>query len=138
MPIRSSGSFKVNADGHGQFEGVISLENNGGFSSVRYMCENVKIGNNTNISLRIKGDGKNYQFRIKSNSSDYYSYIYPFSTSGVWEEVQIPLKDMYPAFRGRKLSRPNFSKDNIEQIAFLIGNKNEENFRLLIDRIELK
>ncbi|MDC3220705.1 CIA30 family protein, partial [Flavobacteriales bacterium] len=34
MGGKSSGSFKLNSEGHGLFEGVISLENNGGFSSV--------------------------------------------------------------------------------------------------------
>jgi hypothetical protein len=45
---------------------------------------------------------------------------------------------MYPSFRGRKLDKPNFSEDYIEEIAFLIGNKSEEKFQLLIDKIELK
>jgi hypothetical protein len=85
-----------------------------------------------------KGDNKKYQFRIKSNSRDYYSYISPFSTNGDWQEIQIPLKDMYPSFRGRNLEKPNFSEDYIEEITFLIGNKNEEKFELLIDKIELE
>ena len=138
MGGRSSGSFSLNSEGHGVFEGAISLQNNGGFSSVRYKMGKLQIEGATKIILKIKGDGKKYQFRIKSNSGDYYSYIYPFSTTGEWEEVQILLKDMYPAFRGRNLDQPNFSKDHIDEIAFLIGNKTEESFKLLIDKIELK
>ncbi len=138
MGGKSSGTFKLNSDGNGVFEGAVSLKNNGGFSSVRYQFEKSPIKEYTKIILKIKGDGKNYQFRIKSNSEDYYSYIYTFSTSGEWEEVQINLKDMYPSFRGRKLDMPNFSKDYMEEIAFLIGNKTEEKFKLLIDKIELK
>ena len=45
---------------------------------------------------------------------------------------------MYPSFRGRKLNQANFSNDYIEEIAFLIANKRQENFKLLIDKIELK
>ena len=45
---------------------------------------------------------------------------------------------MYPAFRGRKLSIGNFSSKNIEEIAFLIGNKKEEHFKLEIDKIYLQ
>ncbi|MDX1769545.1 MAG: CIA30 family protein, partial [Arenibacter troitsensis] len=44
---------------------------------------------------------------------------------------------MYPSFRGRKLDMPNFSKNSIEEIVFLIGNKRTENFTLLIDKIAL-
>jgi len=45
---------------------------------------------------------------------------------------------MYPSFRGRKLDQPNFSKDCIEEIAFLFGNKSQEKFKLIIDKIEWK
>ena len=138
MGGKSSGSFNLNSDGYGVFVGDISLENNGGFSSVRYRFEKILINKSTKISIRIKGDGKKYQFRIKSNSGDYYSYISPFSTTGEWQEIEIPLKDMYPSFRGRKLDQPNFSNDGIEEITFLMGNKNKEKFLLLIDKIELK
>lgn len=138
MGGRSSGNFTLSPEGYGVFEGSVSLENNGGFSSVRYGFEKIKVKEFTKITLKIKGDGKDFQFRLKSNSDDYYSYISSFSTTGEWEEIEIPLKDMYPSFRGRKLDLPNFSKDYIEEIAFLIGNKNKENFKLLIDAIELK
>lgn len=138
MGGRSSGSFGLNEDGHGIFQGFVSLENNGGFSSVRYQCGKIEVKNFTKISLKIKGDGKPYQFRIKANASDSYSYISTFSTNGDWQEAEILLKDMHASFRGRMLDIPNFDKDCIEEIAFLIGNKNEERFQLLIDKIELR
>lgn len=138
MGGKSSGNIKLNSEGQGVFEGSISLENNGGFSSVRYRFEKLQIKNSTQIILKIKGDGKKYQFRIKSNSEDKHSYIFPFSTSGKWQEIQVLLKDMYPSFRGRKLDQPNFANDYIEEITFLIGNKRQEEFKLLIDKIELK
>ena len=138
MGGKSSGSFKLSNDGHGLFEGSISLENNGGFSSVRYRFERKLIKESTKIILKLRGDGKQYQFRIKSNTGDYYSYISPFSTTGEWQEIEILLKDMYPSFRGRRLDQPNFSSEYIEEITFLIGNKSQEQFKLLIDQIELK
>lgn len=133
----SSGTFKLNPDGHGIFEGAISLENNGGFSMLRYQFDKMKVNNDSKIRIRLKGDGKNYQFRIKDKSSNYYSYISSFETSSEWQEIAIPLKDMYPSFRGKKLDLPNFDQNNIEEIAFLIGNKKSEHFKLLIDKIEL-
>jgi NADH dehydrogenase [ubiquinone] 1 alpha subcomplex assembly factor 1 len=133
----SSSAFKLSPDGHGVFEGTVSLENNGGFSMVRYQFEKMKTSNNDKIVIKLKGDGKKYELRIKDNSNNYYSYISSFTTSGEWQEIEIPLKDMYPSFRGRKLDSPNFSKNYIEDIAFLIGNKKPEKFKLLIDKIEL-
>ena len=138
MGGKSSGSFVLSPQGYGVFKGSISLDNNGGFSSVRYKFDRKLMKDVTKIKLYIKGDGKNYQFRIKSNSDDYYSYISTFSTNGDWQEIEIPLKEMYPSFRGRKIDKQNFSEDYIAEIAFLIGNKNKETFELLIDKIELR
>jgi hypothetical protein len=138
MGGRSSGNFRLNAEGHGVFEGEISLENNGGFSSVRFGFEKILIKDNTKINIKLRGDGKNYQFRIKSNTGDYYSFVSPFSTSGEWQEIEIPLKDMYPSFRGRRLDISNFSSDSFEELTFLIGNEKNEKFELVIDKIDLK
>lgn len=138
MGGRSNGSFKVDSDGHGVFSGYVSLENNGGFSSVRHRTEAVAIGDASVVHLRVKGDGNTYQFRLKARSSDYYSYVGKFKTSGEWETIAIKLNTMYPSFRGRTLDFANFDQETIEEMAFLIANKREESFTLLIDKIELR
>ena len=138
MGGRSSSNFMLNADGFGVFWGNISLANNGGFSSLRHEFKPIKLKEDTKIRVKLKGDGKKYQIRIKNNSRNRYSYINTFSTSGEWQEIEIPLKEMYPSFRGSKLDKPNFSHDYIEEIVFLIGNKKNESFKLFIDKIELK
>ena len=138
MGGRSSSTFELNEDGLGTFEGNISLENNGGFSSLRYRFLKKTIKQYTQVKITLRGDGKKYQFRVKSNARDYYSYIAPFLTSGEWQEIVIPLEDMYASFRGRILNKPNFSNDSIEELTFLIGNKKIEKFKLLIDKIVLE
>ena len=45
--------------------GNISLENNGGFSSVRHSFRKKVVSEFEQIVLKVKGDGKTYQFRIK-------------------------------------------------------------------------
>ena len=136
MGGRSEGKFSINEEGNGIFQGKVSLENNGGFSSLRHSL-NAKVGNNTKVRITLKGDGKAYQFRIKSSPYDRHSYISEFQTTGVWQEVVIPLSAMYPAFRGRKLEISNFNSAQISELALLIGNKEAENFRLEISKIEL-
>ncbi|KKN12582.1 hypothetical protein LCGC14_1015030 [marine sediment metagenome] len=138
MGGESSSTFRLDATGLGVFEGSISLENNGGFSSLRYDFQKINVNHYTKIHIKIKGDGKDFQFRIKDNTETSHSYIKPFSTTGDWQEIEIFLADMYPQYRGRRLDMPNFSEDYIEEITFLIGNKKEENFKLLIDSIVLK
>ncbi len=138
MGGRSSGSFSLSPEGYGVFAGRVSLENNGGFSSVRYGFEKIKVKEYSKITVKLKGDGKAYQLRVKDDSGTYYSYIAEFATSGEWQEIEIPLVDMYPSFRGRKLDLPNFSRSTIEEIVFLIGNKKPQEFKLVIDTIALK
>ena len=138
MGGRSNSSFKLSDEGFGVFEGHVSLENNGGFSMVRYRFESQEVGAFTKVCIRLKGDGKSYQFRIKTNKNDDHAYIGLFNTTKSWTNIEIPFKVMYPAFRGRKLDIGNYTGERMEEIAFLIGNKKEESFKLEIDTIELK
>lgn len=138
MGGQSQGNFQITKHGYAEFSGFVSLKNNGGFSSVRCEVEKRDIQKYQQIVLKIKGDGKNYQLRVKDKSQNYFSYVKEFKTSGDWEEISINLNEMYPSFRGRKLSLPNFSSNYIEEVAILIGNKREENFMLFIDKIYLQ
>lgn len=134
----SSGTFSINENGNGIFKGTVSLKNNGGFSSVKYRFKEIRTKEYSKIVLRVKGDGKNYQFRVKEKSSDSHSYITTFHTSKEWETIRIPLSELFPSFRGRKLDKPNYDKKAIEEIAFLIANKKAERFNLEIDSILLE
>jgi hypothetical protein len=138
MGGQSESKFYLNLEGEGTFEGTVSLENNGGFCSVKYVFDSINLKRFTHICLRVKGDGKKYQCRVKSSRDDHHSYVYPFQTNTDWQIIEIPLAEMYPVFRGRKLEIPNYDDSNLEEIAFLIGNKKEEVFQLLINRIEVK
>ena len=133
----SNGKFKIDENGNGVFFGNVSTENYGGFSSVRYQMKTKNISGFSKVSIRLKGDGKNYQFRIKDDINSYYSYITTFKTSGEWETITLNLNDLYPSFRGQTLNLPNFDSHFLEEIVFLIGNKKDESFELKLDKIEL-
>ncbi len=138
MGGQSNGTFYITDAGKGIFSGNISLENNGGFSMVQYAFETKNISSFSKVSIYLKGDGKTYQFRVKSSIDDSYSYVISFETSGAWETIEIPFNTMYPSFRGRKLDKANYPGQQLEMVAFLIGNKKEERFKLEIDSIVLK
>lgn len=138
MGGRSAGNFKLNDEGHGVFFGKVSLENNGGFSSVRYLFNRKNIEGYRFVKIRLKGDGNTYQFRIKTNQNDYYSYNASFDTSGEWEVIELPLALMYPSYRGRKLAMGNFPALKMSEIRFLIGNNKPQSFELLIDKLRLE
>lgn len=131
----STSSLKLTDDGHGQFTGHVSLANNGGFASIQLETM-IKLEDEKKfIVLRVKGDGKRYEFRLKGESSQPESYVHSFATSGKWEEIKLSISEFYPSFRGRQLTIPNFNFESIGQLSILIANKQEEDFELLIDWI---
>lgn len=138
MGGRSDGAFTLNEAGHAVFHGEVSLENNGGFSSVRYRFPQKDVSDYEKVVLRLKGDKKQYQFRVKSDDKDSHSYVYAFETTGDWETIEIPLSEMQPQFRGRRLNMPNYPNEVMKEIAFLIGNKKAQDFKLILDSIVLK
>jgi hypothetical protein len=134
----SKSSLVLTDAGHGQFSGHVSLANNGGFASIQLNTA-IKLAEEKKfIVLRVKGDGKAYEFRLKGDISQSESYVHQFTTTGEWENIKLPIGDFYPQFRGRKLNIPNFNFKSIEQVSFLIANKQEEDFKLLIDWIGLE
>ncbi|MDX1591219.1 MAG: CIA30 family protein [Balneolaceae bacterium] len=133
----SSGNFELSPEGHGLFYGEVSLENGGGFSSIRYRFQGTTVTPDTNVRLRLKGDGKPYQFLVKHDVRSYYSYTAEFQTTGDWQVVEIPLSEMKPEFRGNLLNQANFAHNQIQEVHIQIANGKEESFRLLIDEIML-
>ena len=134
----SRGAFKISENGTALFTGTVSLENNGGFSSLRYNTGITNVEGYTTLKIYLKGDGKKYQVRIQENNDDYFSYIATFQTSEKWETIEIPLKEMFPSFRGQKLDRPNFNGKTVVGLTFLIGNKKAESFTLELQKAYLK
>ena len=134
----SSSDFYIDDAGNGVFNGVVSTKNNGGFCSVRHFFKTTSIKEHKVFSIVLKGDNKKYQFRVKSKVNDYYSYIYEFETTSEWQTIEIPINQMYASFRGRTLNLPNYDGTSLEEMAFLIGNKTDESFQLVIDKIEVK
>ncbi len=134
----SKSSLMLTDAGHGQFSGHVSLANNGGFASVQ-LNKTIQLAEEDKfIVLRIKGDGKRYEFRLTGERLQSESYVHQFTTSGEWQNIKLAISEFYPQFRGRKLNLPNFNFKSIEQMSFLIANKQEEDFNLLIDWIGLE
>jgi hypothetical protein len=114
------------------------MANNGGFASIQLNTTIKLVEEKKFIVLRIKGDGKRYEFRLKGDNSQSESYVQQFDTSGEWENIKLEISKFYPQYRGRKLNIPNFNFKSIEELSFLIANKQEEDFELLIDWIGLE
>ncbi len=138
MGGRSNGAFSVNKNGNGVFSGKISLENNGGFSSVMHSISEPKdLSEFSHVKLKVKGDGSIYQFRMKENANDRHAYKHEFKTTGMWQEIDLAFKDFIPSFRGRTLDLPSYTGSALSEIRFLIGNKKTQEFRLEVEFIKV-
>ncbi|NTV47292.1 MAG: CIA30 family protein [Chlorobiales bacterium] len=135
----SQSTLVVTAVGTAMFEGYVSLENNGGFASVRTVQRDYELDDCKGILLRVKGDGKIYKFRIRTDKrSDGVTYEHPFQTEkGIWTLHQLPFSDFVPTFRGEVLSnQPPLQPDGIQQFGIMISNKQSGSFCLEIDWIK--
>ncbi|MFD2515992.1 CIA30 family protein [Pontibacter locisalis] len=138
MGGKSTSELTRSEQGNAVFTGYVSLENDGGFASMQYHFNPKDISGYDKAVIRLKGDGKEYQFRVKADLSERASYVYTFKSSGDWQTIEIPLSKMEPTYRGNKLNQPNFEASKLQEIRFMIGNGKAENFRLEIDKIELQ
>ncbi len=121
------------------FKGTVSLENNGGFASTRTIPRSYELDGHEGIMLRVKGDGKKYQFRLRTDDRfDGISYRYEFATEvDTWMTIAIPFQEFAPVFRGRILEDVEpIVPEEIQQMGFLIANKQAEKFQLEVDWIK--
>ncbi len=135
MGGRSASTITTAVDGGLHFSGKVSLENNGGFCMVKSVLSQPVNKEATTCTITVVGDGKTYQFRLKPSSSDRESYVMNFTTDKTEQTFTFDIADFKPYFRGRSLNLPPITNEKIEEIAFLIGNKKEESFNLIIKNV---
>lgn len=136
----STSSMELNNDGTVTFRGMVSLENNGGFASVRAPVTSQSKSRFKGVALRVRGDGSIYSVRFRTNRNfDGYAYQAKFQTEkDNWIEYKVPFSDFKPTFRGRTLdNKPKLESKNIEQIGLLIADYQFGQFSLDIDWIKL-
>jgi NADH dehydrogenase [ubiquinone] 1 alpha subcomplex assembly factor 1 len=122
---------------HGMvFSGVLSLENNGGFSSI-YIRDDFDLSDASGICLKVLGDGRTYQLRLEGDAV--YRERWPVSFRGTfetvvneWIEVVIPFDYLEQTWRGRELSGYEFSKDDVRRLSLMLADKQRGEFSLKV------
>jgi len=135
----SKGNHKHHSD-HLQFYGTLSLENNGGFSSIR-MYEKLDLGGCKGVRLRVRGDGRTYQVRFQADArltnNRWVSFRSEFATeAGVWIDVDVPFDSLKQSFHGRELSGYDFDPKKIQMLGFLLADKNPGAFDLSVQWVK--
>ena len=112
------------------FQGEVSLENNGGFASVRSLPARHDLAGCDAFVVRVRGDGRSYKFTARSFDSAIYQTVFA-TENGEWEEHRLPLAEFVPTFRGRILSgEPPLDPAKVTSVGFLISDKQEGPFQL--------
>jgi len=139
----SRSTLQEHEDGYAQFRGTVSLENNGGFASVRARTQRpIDLSDFKGISVRVRGDGKIYSLRlrtVKNGRLTRYSYEARFATnSGEWETYKLAYSDFSPVFRGNPVrGNPDLNSDAILEIGFMIQDGQEGPFRLDVQKLSV-
>lgn len=132
----SSGRM-VEDGGSLRFEGELSLENNGGFASVRRFLD-TEIQDAAGVRITLRGDGRRYQFRLRQDGRfDGVTWRAEFDTGGDWQTVELLFTDFAPVFRGRPVPEAGpVLPERVRQIGFMVADKREGPFALEIRSIE--
>ena len=121
------------------FAGTLSLENQGGFASVRSPEVDIGFTGSNGVAVRIRGDGKTYKLSARTDRAfDGIMYQASFTTStGKWTEVRIPFGDFAATYHGRVLTdRPPLAAEAVSSFGFLISDGQEGPFRLEVEWIK--
>jgi NADH dehydrogenase [ubiquinone] 1 alpha subcomplex assembly factor 1 len=134
----SSSQMRFDVAGHAAFEGVVSLENNGGFASVRASLD-LGCANTMAYLLTVWGDGHTYKLNLRTNTGfDGVNYQAAFTPAqGVWTQVALPLAAFVPNFRGRRVpGAPPLQPEMVRQVGLMISDRQAGEFRLMVKAIE--
>ncbi|MEZ9882750.1 CIA30 family protein [Vibrio splendidus] len=127
-------------DNMSRFRGELSLENNGGFSSVKRSIES-PTHEIDSVELVFVGDGRTYQLRFTtSKDGNRVQYKHDFDTmKGKQFNKAFHFDDFQAVFRGRLLSdAPELKAQDIKQIGFLIADKQPSFFDLDLIQLHFK
>ncbi len=128
----STSSFRV-TNGVAVFRGEVSLENSGGFASVRSSPVRQSLAGHDAFVVRARGDGRRYKLTVRTEAGfDTPIYQCAFTTRhGEWEEHRLAFKDFLPTFRGRVLTDvPALNPARVVSVGFLISDKQAGPFKL--------
>jgi hypothetical protein len=122
-------------DEHGMFfEGHVSLENNGGFASMRSSTQ-VPQGNQL-LKLIAKGDGKRYKLILRTQLAPRVTYAAEFIAEPIWQTYQFNISQFKTTIRGQAVSAPPLVFSDAIEFGILIANNQVGSFSIQIKMLQ--
>ena len=133
----SKSYLSLNDENNLIFSGNVSLRNNGGFASTRMGLDRESLNGIRSFKIKFRGDGNIYKLRVRQNNRR-AAYSSNFkSVKDKWLEVNIPIDDFTPSWRGYSYSSyPTIETEKISSIGIQISDKQEGEFKLEIKYIK--
>jgi NADH dehydrogenase [ubiquinone] 1 alpha subcomplex assembly factor 1 len=124
-----------------EFSGTLSLENNGGFASVRTKAKKLGLVKGDTVVARVRGDGREYSLNLYLDKPLVaFSYRAMVQTKkDEWIEVKVPLDKFEATSFGRvvKDAGPVDPKE-VNALGFMVSDKKAGPFKLEIESIKVK
>jgi NADH dehydrogenase [ubiquinone] 1 alpha subcomplex assembly factor 1 len=127
--------------GHAVFEGIVSLEHNGGFASIRSRPLDLGALGAVNYLLEVRGDGKRYKLNLRTDDAfDGVNYQTAFEApTGTWTVMRLPVSGFRPTFRGRSVpGAPPLDPARVRQIGLIIADRQAGSFALAVRSIRVE
>lgn len=138
----SQSRLRPDPAGFARFEGLVSLERNGGFASVRSSPGEHGGPGAAAVWMEVRGDGRRYKLNLLADARfdgvQYQAGFLPDAMGdlGTWQHLQIPLSAFRPSFRGREVpGAPTLDPARIRQLGLMIADRQAGPFALAVRRI---
>ncbi len=128
----SDGNFKV-AEKTLEFFGTLSLDNNGGFTSVRTKAKKLGLEQGDTLVARVRGDGREYSLNLYLDRARMaFSYRAVVQTNkDRWLEVRVPLDQFEATSFGRVVKDAGAVKPSeVNAVGFMLSDKKPGPFKL--------
>lgn len=137
----SKGDYRFSDDGV-VFDGTVSLENNGGFSSYKSRFEKTDLSSFSKVIIRYRSKNYTMAFTLEMDKRWYVPY-YKVSlkpTDWKWMEVEIPFSafDRYNIGSKRPGKLTKEELENILRVGFTSNEKRAGDFKIEVDYIKFE
>ena len=139
MGGRSVSRMRFDLAGYAVFEGEVSLENNGGFASVRASELHLGCADTLAYLLNVWGDGHTYKLSLRTDTGfDGLNYQTVFKPApGLWTQMVLPVTSFEPSFRGKFVQGAlPLQPELVRQVGLMISDRQAGAFRLMVKAIE--
>ena len=136
----SEGKFKITDKKTLEFFGTLSLENNGGFASVRTKAKKLGLEKGDVLLVRVRGDGREYSMSLHvPRPLVAFSYRATVQTKkDEWIEVKVPLDKFVATSFGRVVKDAGpVDPGEVNGLGFLLSDKKAGPFKMEVEWIKV-